>query len=65
MKEEDKRLFFWIDSKEPYVAEGGYFLSNELKDFFINLIESGKQPVGIVVDMESYLVEIIVKKELE
>jgi hypothetical protein len=59
--ENEDKLFFWIDSKEDYIAEGGYFVRNELKDFFKKLKEQGKVPVGIMVDMNSYNMEIIVK----
>lgn len=60
--EEDKRLFFWLDG--DYTAQGGYFVRNNLKDFFDMLIKDGKEPVGIAVDLESFNLEVIVKEEI-
>lgn len=60
--EEDKRLIFWLDGS--YCATGGYFVRNNLKDFFDKIIESGKEPVGIAVDLESFNLEVMVKEKI-
>lgn len=60
--EEDKRLFFWLDG--DYTARGGYFVRNNLKEFFNMLIKDGKEPVGIAVDLESFNLEVIVKEKI-
>jgi hypothetical protein len=54
------KIEMWKDGS--YEAEGGYFLRNELKTFINQIIESGKEPVGIIIDTESFNLEIIVKK---
>lgn len=59
-----KELIFWQDGPwqyEDYEVSGGYFIRNGLKDFLTKLVESGKYPVGIKVDMESMNLEVIVK----
>lgn len=55
-----KEVFFWKDG--DYEATGGYFIRNNLKDFLTKLVESGKEPVGIRVDMTSMNLEVIVKE---
>lgn len=55
----EKTIQFWKDGK--YTAQGGYFIRNDLKDFLNRLIEAGKEPVGIIVDLESFNLEVIVK----
>ena len=52
---------FWLEDFEGS-AQGGYFIRNMLKDFFIKLEENGKTPVGIKYD-GSYNLEILVKNE--
>lgn len=59
-QEKENRIEFWKDGE--YAARGGYFIRNSLKDFFEKLIDSGLEPVGIIVDMESYNLEVIVKE---
>lgn len=54
-------MIFFKDG--DYVAKGGFFVRNTLRDFFKVLIESGEEPVGIRVDMESYNLEILVKQK--
>lgn len=58
--EEENKIFFWKDGN--YEARGGIFVRNEIKTFFSQLIEKGIEPVGIVVDLESFNLEIIIKK---
>ena len=58
---EIKPQIFWLEDFEGS-AQGGYFIRNMLKDFFIKLEESGKTPVGIKYD-GSYNLEILVKNE--
>lgn len=60
----DDKMFFWADSEDGYSAEGGYYIRNDMKDFFKKLIESGKIPVGIVIDMDSYNVEVLIKCDM-
>jgi acyl CoA:acetate/3-ketoacid CoA transferase alpha subunit len=57
----DKEITFWKDG--DYIAKGGIYLRNDIKDFIKQLIESGYEPVGIKVDLESYNIEIIVKEK--
>jgi hypothetical protein len=52
-------LLFWVDG--DYDAVGGYFIRNNLKEFFQKLYKAGKEPVGIRVDMNSLNLEVIVK----
>lgn len=52
---------FWLEDFEG-AAQGGYFIRNMLKDFFVKLEENGKIPVGIKYD-GSYNLEILVKNE--
>lgn len=60
MEEEKKTIEFWKDG--DYNARGGYFIRNNLKEFFGKLIESGLEPVGLIVDLESFNLEVIVKE---
>ena len=60
MEEEKKTIEFWKDGE--YNARGGYFIRNNLKEFFGKLIENGLEPVGIIVDLESFNLEVIVKE---
>jgi hypothetical protein len=62
MQEENKKIEFWKDGE--YVAEGGYFIRCDLKQFMNKLIEDGKEPVGIILDLESFNLEVIVKKKI-
>ena len=57
----DKEITFWKDG--DYIAKGGIYIRNNIKDFIKQLIESGYEPVGIKVDLESYNLEIIVKEK--
>jgi len=52
-------MMFWVDG--DYEAQGGFFIRNNLKEFFQTLIDAGHEPVGIKVDMESFNLEVIVK----
>lgn len=56
---ETNEMVFWKDG--DYNARGGYFIRNNLKEFFLKLIEAGHEPVGIKVDLESFNLEVIVK----
>ena len=58
--EEKKTIEFWKDGE--YNARGGYFIRNNLKEFFGKLIENGLEPVGIIVDLDEFLLEVIVKE---
>jgi hypothetical protein len=58
--EEKKTIEFWKDGE--YVAKGGYFIRSEIKTFLNKLIENGLEPVGIIVDLESFNLEVIVKE---
>jgi hypothetical protein len=58
----ENKLGFWKDGE--YAAEGGYFVRNNLKEFMQKIIDSGKEPVGIIVDLKSFNLEVIVKTEL-
>jgi hypothetical protein len=60
---EEKKLEFWKDGE--YAAKGGYFVRNNLKEFMNKIIESGKEPVGIILDLESFNLEVVVKVEEE
>jgi len=55
-------LIFWKeDFEEGGQAKGGYFYRDELKDFLKKIIDKGEEPVGIIVDMDSYNLEIITR----
>lgn len=58
---EGNKLEFWKDGE--YAARGGYFVRNNLKEFMQMIIDSGKEPVGVIVDLESFNLEVIVKAE--
>jgi hypothetical protein len=58
--EEKKTIEFWKDG--DYAARGGYFVRSEIKTFLNKLIENGLEPVGIIVDLESFNLEVIVKE---
>lgn len=60
---EEQEIMLWKDG--DYEAKGGFFIRNNLKDFFKTLIEAGHEPVGIKVDMDSYNLEVIVKTKEE
>lgn len=55
----ENEILFWKDG--DYTAKGGYFVRNNLKDFLQTLKDSGLEPVGIKVDMDSFNLEVIVK----
>jgi hypothetical protein len=54
----ESEMVFWKNG--DYDAEGGYFVKSELKTFINKLIEAGHDPVGIKIDLESFLVEVFV-----
>lgn len=58
--EEKKTIEFWKDGE--YAAKGGYFVRSEIKTFLNKLVDSGLEPVGIIVDLESFNLEVIVKE---
>jgi len=58
--QESKTIEFWKDG--DYAAKGGYFIRSDLKQFFGKLINEGLEPVGIIVDLESFNLEVIVKE---
>ena len=61
-EEKENRIEFWKDGE--YAAIGGYFIRNNLKDFFDVLIKDGKEPVGIAVDLESFNLEVMIKEKI-
>ena len=54
-------LIFWKDG--DYVARGGYYFRSNLKEQMQMMINAGKEPVGIKVDLDSFNIEIIVKED--
>lgn len=60
MEEEKNTIEFWKDG--DYTARGGYFIRSEIKTFLNKLIENGLEPVGLIVDLESFNLEVIVKE---
>lgn len=58
--EKKKTIEFWKDGE--YTARGGYFVRSKIKTFLNKLIENGLEPAGIIVDLESFNVEVIVKE---
>jgi hypothetical protein len=56
----EKKIEFWKDG--DYTAKGGYFIRSEIKTFLNKLIDNGLEPVGIIVDLESFNLEVIVKE---
>ena len=59
-EEKQNKIELWKDGN--YKARGGYFIRNDLKAFFNQLIENGLEPVGIIVDLDSLSLEVIVKE---
>jgi len=57
----NSEITLWTDG--DYIAKGGIYVRNNIKDFIKQLIESGYEPVGIKVDLESYNLEIFVKEK--
>jgi len=59
--EEDQQVFWDIlktkNNNGPF--KGGYYVRNDLKDFFQRLKDNNEDIVGIVVD-DSYNLEVIV-----
>jgi len=45
-----------------FEAVGGFFVRNDLKNFFQSLKAKGLNPVGLKVDDESFNLEVIVEK---
>ena len=62
-EEEDlkNKLFFWKDGN--YNTRGGTFVRNGLKVVMNRIIENGGNPVGIVVDMNSFNLEILIEDD--
>jgi len=54
-----EHLFF---KDGDYEAVGGFFIRNDLKKFFSQLRESGLNPVGLKVDEDDLILEVIVEK---
>jgi hypothetical protein len=61
---EENELIFWKDvpEGETYSAEGGFFIRNDLKTFLNELIKSGREPVGIKINLDNFNIEIMVKE---
>jgi hypothetical protein len=59
----DNQITFWKDGE--YVAKGGFFVRNDIKQFINTLIDNGYEPVGIKIDTNSYNIEIMVKSKSE
>lgn len=57
--EDKKTIEFWKDGE--YAVKGGYFVRSEIKTFLNKLIDNGLEPVGLIVDLESFNLEVIVK----
>lgn len=55
----DTEIIFWKDGS--YEAKGGFFVRNTLKEFLTRIIESGRDPVGIKIDLKSFDLEVLVK----
>ena len=62
-EEEDlkNKLFFWKDGN--YNTRWGTFVRNGLKVVMNRIIENGGNPVGIVVDMNSFNLEILIEDD--
>jgi hypothetical protein len=56
-------ITLWKDGE--YVAKGGYFVRNDLKEFIKLLVDAGHEPVGIRIDTDSYNLEVMVKAKPE
>lgn len=59
----DNEITLWKDG--DYVAKGGFFIRNNLKEFIKVLIDTGYEPVGIRIDTDSYNLEVMVKVKPE
>ena len=57
----ENELTFWKDG--DYDAKGGFYIKSEIKTFINKLIEAGHKPVGIKIDLESFLVEVFVEMD--
>lgn len=60
---DNNEIILWKDG--DYVAKGGFFIRNTLKDFIKQLKDAGHEPVGIRIDMDSYNLEVLVKATQE
>lgn len=60
---EEEKQIFWKDGFEGE-AQGGYYIRNNIKEFFKVLSDKGLNPVGISFD-GSYNLEIIIEKPKE
>lgn len=54
---------YWLDGWDG-IAKGGYYVRNDLKEFFETLEKKGIKPVGIRYD-GTYNLEIIVEAKNE
>ena len=54
-------ITFWKDG--DYIARGGFYFRSNLKEQMQMMINSGREPVGIKVDLDSFNIEIIVKAD--
>ena len=59
----DNNITLWKDG--DYVAKGGFFIRNNIKEFIKILIDSGYEPVGIRIDIDSYNLVVMVKAKPE
>ena len=53
---------FWLEDFDG-CARGGFFIKNNIKEFFKLLEDSGKTPVGIKFDGSNNLEIIVTEKE--
>jgi len=44
-----------------YVAQGGFFVRSDLKNFLKLLVDKGYKPVGVKIDLESFNLEVFVE----
>lgn len=59
----EEKQIFWLGEWKGK-AKGGYFIRNDLCNFFKKLKENNIKPVGIAVD-EGFNMEIIVEGDLK
>jgi len=59
MSNTENEIIFFKDG--DYDAKGGFFIRNNLKEFIKKLIDSGYDPVGIKIEMDSLNLEVFVK----
>ena len=63
MADQENQIMLVDVNNDAKTVEGGCFVRNDLKNIWNKLRESGKEPVGILLDLNSFNLEILTKTE--